>query len=526
LNIEIPSAIAPAVGGIFFPQRPLLNLGNHAYSPRILHKIVETAGLVKSFKLAAHLLQLNAEFSICGRHVNRLTNEIGAELQQARDQRTEDYVHHRRQPPATPAPERVAASVDGGRINTRQPGCGVGVHEAGWREDKVACLQVLEGPSFVEDPHPEPPQCFLDQEHVKEMVKDFQQQKGLRDYDEPELEPEEGSAPDSTILPPGGTDSPVSGLAVAVATEGIFLPPVSEPSPAAEAPDPTILPLGGTDPPVSGLAAAVAPGAVSPPPAAELSPAGEPRARPLAAPASSEERAWPPQRKDRTCIASLANSRTFGKMVAAEVYARGFLKAVDRAFLGDGLAYNWKIQEQWLKDFTPILDFVHPLSYLYAAAGVLSANEAQRWERYVRWMTASWQGRVSEVLTELRQEQAGLHRRLGEPEGKMSANDSREVLRRTVNYLSNNASRMDYPKYRQRGLPVTSAAVESLIKEFNYRVKGTERFWNRPEGGEAILQVRAAVLSEDGRLEKHILSRPGQTSRRKNAKTAQQGEAA
>ena len=105
----------------------------------------------------------------------------------------------------------------------------------------------------------------------------------------------------------------------------------------------------------------------------------------------------------------------------------------------------------------------------------------------------------------------------------MSANDPREVLRRTVNYLSNNASRMDYPKYRQRGLPVTSAAVESLIKEFNYRVKGTERFWNRPEGGEAILQVRAAVLSEDGRLEKHILSRPGQASRRKNA---QLGEAA
>ncbi len=67
-------------------------------------------------------------------------------------------------------------------------------------------------------------------------------------------------------------------------------------------------------------------------------------------------------------------------------------------------------------------------------------------------------------------------------------------------------------------LPVTSAAVESLIKEFNYRVKGTEKFWNRPEGTERILQVRAAVLSDDDRLSKHLKSRPGSPFRRYRAK--------
>jgi hypothetical protein len=56
---------------------------------------------------------------------------------------------------------------------------------------------------------------------------------------------------------------------------------------------------------------------------------------------------------------------------------------------------------------------------------------------------------------------------------------------------------------------VTTATVESLSKEVNYRVKGTEKYWNHPEGAEAILQVRAAVLSDDGRLEKHLRSRPG-----------------
>jgi len=43
----------------------------------------------------------------------------------------------------------------------------------------------------------------------------------------------------------------------------------------------------------------------------------------------------------------------------------------------------------------------------------------------------------------------------------------------------------------------------------NYRVKGTEMFWNDPEGGEAILPIRAATLSDDDRLSKPVHTRPG-----------------
>jgi hypothetical protein len=51
--------------------------------------------------------------------------------------------------------------------------------------------------------------------------------------------------------------------------------------------------------------------------------------------------------------------------------------------------------------------------------------------------------------------------------------------------------------------------MESLVKEVNYRVKGTEKFWNDGPAGEAILQVRAAALCDDQRLEAHMRSRPG-----------------
>ena len=54
---------------------------------------------------------------------------------------------------------------------------------------------------------------------------------------------------------------------------------------------------------------------------------------------------------------------------------------------------------------------------------------------------------------------------------------------------------MNYPRYRELGLPLTSSVMESTMKELNYRVKGTEKFWSQP-GAEALLQLRADRLSD------------------------------
>ncbi len=124
------------------------------------------------------------EFSISGRHINRLTEEIGTEMAAQRDQATQDYVHHRRQPSTEPAPQLVSISLDGGRLNTRATGQGVGVHQQQWKEDKVACLLTLKGETFVEDPHPQPPKCFLDAPTVDKLVRDMQAHHGPRQENE------------------------------------------------------------------------------------------------------------------------------------------------------------------------------------------------------------------------------------------------------------------------------------------------------------------------------------------------------
>jgi len=218
-----------------------------------------------------------------------------------------------------------------------------------------------------------------------------------------------------------------------------------------------------------------------------------------------EHHHWRPEALFRTCISSLATSEKFGRMMAAEADTRGFYRAANQAFVCDGLPYNWTIQQTYFPTFIPILDFVHAVEHVYAAARCLRNNEEEIWRLHLQWTRACWQGRVREVIEQLRHEQD----RIGHPPGAAAENDPRKIVAETIGYFENNASRMNYPTYRRKGLPTTSSLMESFVKELNYRVKGTEKFWNDGRSGEAILQIRAAALCDDCRLESHLRNRPG-----------------
>jgi hypothetical protein len=225
---------------------------------------------------------------------------------------------------------------------------------------------------------------------------------------------------------------------------------------------------------------------------------------------------WSPERLVRTCVASLQTSASFGPMMAAEAQERHFYEASRRAFLADGAAYNWAIWQGYFPNFEPIVDFLHVICYVYRAARAVSADESSGWSKYLAWMRACWQGRVADVLSEL----AVWQTRLGlPPPGEARSAEERRDPRRAVadaiSYLTNNEKRMDYPRYRREGLPTTSSLVESLVGEFNARVKSKQKYWERPEGAESILQLRAMLLSEDDRVSRYFANRPGCAFRKK-----------
>ncbi|MBV8269951.1 MAG: hypothetical protein JO252_26820 [Planctomycetaceae bacterium] len=209
----------------------------------------------------------------------------------------------------------------------------------------------------------------------------------------------------------------------------------------------------------------------------------------------------------RTYVASMCPSEEFGPMVAVEARKRNFEKAAHRVFVGDGSAWIWGLQKQYFPTFQTVVDFLHVLGHLFAAAKAAATTVEERWMLFQRWTEDCWKGRVGQVLAALQTRQTELGPVPEDRMNDLADDDPRKVLAQELGYLERNQSRMDYPTYRQQGLPWTSSHIESTVKIFNRRVKGSEKFWGQT-GAEAILQLRAAFLSEDDRLRQHLRARP------------------
>jgi hypothetical protein len=384
----------------------------------LIQRMTFAAAETRSFHRAELVMRHVGDQPVSAKTIERVVHDVGWELAERRDAdpKTADALAQRPESP----PDLAVVECDGGRIRTREPGHGPGVHRTteGWRETKNACLIRAQRKTFGHDPQPEPPECFCDPKHVAKIAETEALSVAA---------PRAASSPEVTV-------NEIIDMA---------------------------LPLDDDD--------------------------------------------WRPKRLVRTVLSSLEASKDFGKQMAREAKRRRFFEAKARAFLGDGLPWNWSIWKAHFPDFTAILDFIHVLSYLFAAAKAVLQDPEEAWSQYMVWMRGCWQGEVAQALEELRHWQT----RLGEPPPKACDTDPRSIVATTITYLENNQKRMHYPEYRQQGLPVTTAWMESLVKEVNYRVKGTEMFWNDPEGAEAILQVRAAALCDDERLIKHLRNRPG-----------------
>ena len=213
-----------------------------------------------------------------------------------------------------------------------------------------------------------------------------------------------------------------------------------------------------------------------------------------------------PKRLVRSVLASRKSSDEFGPMMHQAAWERNFFGATRKAFLGDGLAVNWTIQQRHFASFTPILDFVHALSYVFAAA-FAGRPQGEGEAFYTRWIQAVWSGRVATILSELETRSAAL----GSPPQGCADSDPRKLVFESLRYLKNNADRMRYDAYRRQGLPIMTSAVESVIKMMNKRVKGSEKFWSEP-GAEAILQLRADSLGETETMSRFWLGREAQAS--------------
>ena len=220
-----------------------------------------------------------------------------------------------------------------------------------------------------------------------------------------------------------------------------------------------------------------------------------------------DERPERPQPVARSVVVSRCDVEAFGPLLASEAHQRGFAAAERKAFVADGQDANWGVQRRHFPDYVPIADFIvpiadfiHVLTYAYAAA-MADQPASEGWRAYREWSQWIWGGQVELVIAalELRQQALGATT----PETPQTA--AAAIVAKSLGYFRNQRPRMDYPRYRRLGLPITSAYVESTVKQVNRRMKGTEKFWSR--GAEGMLTLVGDHLSDTPDLENFWKSR-------------------
>jgi hypothetical protein len=178
------------------------------------------------------------------------------------------------------------------------------------------------------------------------------------------------------------------------------------------------------------------------------------------------------------------------ELLAFHLHRLGAARARVVTITADGAPWiwarlDWVIAQVGLEParVVEVLDWCHAVHHLSLAMQASGLSEGERAERYARLRRSLKKGRSPEVIEEL--------------EGLAAGQAEDAAVWREIGYLIRHAEagRLRYDCFRCRGVPLGSGAIESTVRRvLNLRLKGTSLFWEE-SNAEAVIQLRAAVLS-------------------------------
>jgi len=181
------------------------------------------------------------------------------------------------------------------------------------------------------------------------------------------------------------------------------------------------------------------------------------------------------------------------EVLALRLHQVGAAEAEVVAFRSDGAPWIWERLE-WVirrlglkaKQVSLGLDWCHAVHHIsLALEPLLEGDERRRvFKKLRKWLKAgSWRWVVRELTR--------LTAAADVAEGRKAA------VWTAIDFLQRHgqAGHLDYAKFRRRGLPLGSGAIESTIRRvINLRLKGNSIYW-KEENAEAMLMLRGLVLS-------------------------------
>jgi hypothetical protein len=188
-----------------------------------------------------------------------------------------------------------------------------------------------------------------------------------------------------------------------------------------------------------------------------------------------------------TYTGAIETAEEFGKRIYLEAWKRGWSRAVEKVFMGDGSEWIWNIAQHHFPGAMQIVDLFHARQHLWDLARKLYPNQepGQR-----RWMMVHQDlldgGKIEDLVAALRAIDS-------------SNPEVADKIRVEAGYFENNTERMRYPKFRNLHLFVGTGVIEAGCKTLiGSRCKQSGMFWT-VRGANAILALRCCQFN--GRFE-------------------------
>ena len=181
-------------------------------------------------------------------------------------------------------------------------------------------------------------------------------------------------------------------------------------------------------------------------------------------------------------IATLGNAEAFAPLLGTLAHQHGHHRAKEVIVLGDGAAWIWQLAAKQFPGAVQIVDFFHACQHLAEVAEARFGKESQQAKQ---WLAARQEelktNRLDGVLSEVRV-------------WRPTSSAKRQLRVSTLAYFSNNAARMQYQSFLEKGYHIGSGVVEATCKHVvAQRLDQAGMHW-RQESAEAIVALRAAQL--------------------------------
>lgn len=176
--------------------------------------------------------------------------------------------------------------------------------------------------------------------------------------------------------------------------------------------------------------------------------------------------------------AKITDSEEFRSIFRAVYQQAHGEQAAEVIVLADGARWIWNLVDELVPHALQILDFSHAKHYLWEAGKIIYGEGSA--------FVAPWVKERETLLLEDKGEQVIAH--------LQHFVDLRPALAPIIHYFQQNAVRMRYATYRQRGYFIGSGAIESAGKQITAaRIKGPGMRWNVRDLN-ALLILRCVFL--------------------------------